>query len=273
MWIEADGSTWTSCADALQRRHRAGLGDVRQQRDRRHASHPAYRGDRARARRAAARRLRCRGSARCPSISTRWARISYRSRRTSSTARKVWVRWWSARERDGRRVPRWRPGARPSSRHRERGRHRRNGGRVRVRAEPSRALSHRRAASARPPRVRVAETIPDLVRQWPGSERIPNTSNIGFPGSTRTPSWCVLDEVGHLRLGGFGVPFGRGRAVPRAGRDGPQHREAAGCIRFSLQCADHGRGHRLLYRTDPPHRPRAPPQFHFRLICVSHIPV
>ena len=75
--------------EALDRRHRARLGDAREQRDR---HDPADRGARARSRTRAARcctPTRCSRPARSRSTCARSASICCRSRRTSSTARRA----------------------------------------------------------------------------------------------------------------------------------------------------------------------------------------
>lgn len=80
----------------------------------------------------------------------------------------------------------------------------------------------------------LARSIPDVFVNGAGSERIPNTSNMGFPGLDAHALLVRLDEVGICASAGSACHSGAFEPSHVLSAMGLTPEEAASCIRFSL---------------------------------------
>lgn len=80
----------------------------------------------------------------------------------------------------------------------------------------------------------IVEAIPDVFINGGGSERIPNTSNMGFPGLDGNALLVRLDEVGICASAGSACHTGAFEPSHVLAAMGLTNDEASCCIRFSL---------------------------------------
>jgi cysteine desulfurase len=80
----------------------------------------------------------------------------------------------------------------------------------------------------------IVEAIPDVFINGAACERIPNTSNMGFPGLDANALLVRMDEVGICASAGSACHTGAFEPSHVLAAMGLTHDEAACCIRFSL---------------------------------------
>jgi cysteine desulfurase len=76
--------------------------------------------------------------------------------------------------------------------------------------------------------------VPDSFVNGVASERLPNTSNIGFRGIDGNAMLVLLDEVGICVSAGSACKSGAGLPSHVLGAMGLSPEEAASCLRFSM---------------------------------------
>jgi cysteine desulfurase len=80
----------------------------------------------------------------------------------------------------------------------------------------------------------LSSAIPDVFVNGRGCERLPNTSNVGFPGLDAHAMLVLLDEVGICASAGSACHSGAAQPSHVLAAMGLSPEEAASCIRFSL---------------------------------------